>query len=222
MRDYLVLNQNHCVGAREAAKLPAAPRLTKETIDPRMWVIAMDEYISSDRMATYTRSYEEGRLSDECAIVGASEKIEFESLFADGRKIRWSRTDGVYRERVEEKRDLSGLKKMISESLREGNATASSREDGPQLDMDKTQAATGRRLSIAGIPCAEYRFPAQNMTIFSAKVSDPVPMMDIVGQNSLILSVSITGDVIATRDRRATKVLLSQPIDQSVFNPKSL
>lgn len=91
-----------------------------------------------------------------------------------------------------------------------------------QPDMDKTQAAPGRRLSIAGIPCTEYGFSAQNMTICSAQVSDPVPMMDIVGRNSLILSVSITGDVIATRDRRATKVLLSQPIDPGVFDPKSL
>lgn len=222
VRDYLVLSQNHCVDERVAAKLPAVPRLTKETIDPRMWVVTSDAYISSDRVASYTRSYEEVHLSDACAFIRMSEIVRFESQFADGRKIIWSRSDGVYHARIEKKQDLSELRKAISELLRGDKTSRPSGQSAVQAGMDKILAATGRHLKIAGIPCSEYRIPAMNATICSVQVSDPIPMIDCVGQNSLILSLSITADVIRSSDTKATKVLLSLPIDQSVFDPKSL
>lgn len=221
MRDRIALLQNSCVNLRRVQTLPSSDPITIDDVDKRVEMLVTDNYYAADRMASYTRGYQV-MMNAECYLGAVIETVTFESSFADGRSIKWSRDGSDYSERVETVQDVAALKALAEAIARQGISFPVSQDD-----LSKIRVSTGQKLTFDGVSCNENKFPAQNMTTCTAQVSDPVPMMGLAGQDNLTLSVKIippgeTIDSPSAVNSNATKVKLSLDIDPGLFDPKSL
>lgn len=223
LRANIVKLQNMCADLRDMQGLPASPKISIDQVDPRIEILTQDKYVASDRMALYKRGYEYTPMSETCALGSLIDTVEFESSFADGRMISWSRSGGNYKDRVVDTQDVAGLKALVGSLMNQGGISLPISQD----DLSKIRVATGNKFWFDSVGCNEYEFPAQGMKICETQVSDPVPMMGAAGQDNLTLSVKIVppgstpGD-LSTVDSEATKVQLSRALDPSVFDPTSL